>query len=225
MPDFSVDIKALCETKGTVFLANPNAPTGIALSRDEVEKIIRAHPDDVVVVDEAYVDFGAESCLPLIKKYDNLLITQTFSKSRSMAGARLGFGVGSPEIIKDLETIRNSFNPYNVNSMTQAAGIGALEDEEYTRANCTEIIKNRAAAEKELKKLGFEVVHSKANFLFARHKTIGGREIYLSLRKRGVLVRHFDAPRLKDYNRITVGSKEQMKALFEAAREITEVKK
>lgn len=220
--DFTVDVQGLCEAAGTVFLANPNAPTGIALPAAEIERILAAHPNDVVVVDEAYVDFGAESCVPLIRKYENLLVTQTFSKSRSMAGARLGFGIARESLIRDLQTIRNSTNPYNVNRVTMAAGIGAIEDETYTRENCAAIVQTREFCTHALQKLGFEVIPSKTNFLFAKHPKIGGESLYLALRERGILVRHFGAPRLTDYNRITVGSPVEMERLLAAAKEILE---
>ncbi len=221
--DFTVDVDALCQTPGTVFLANPNAPTGIAIPPREIERILRAHPNDVVVIDEAYVDFGAESCVPLIRQYENLLVTQTFSKSRSMAGARLGFGIAQASLINDLQTIRNSINPYNVNRMTMAAGIGAIEDETYTRKNCEIIVQNREYCTHALQKLGFTVIPSQANFLFVRHPAIGGSALYSALRERGILVRHFDAPRLTDYNRITIGSRAEIDALLAAIQTISEV--
>lgn len=220
--DLTVDLAALAAAKGTIFLANPNAPTGIALPRAAIETLLRADPDRVVVVDEAYVDFGAESCVPLIRDYDNLLVTQTFSKSRSLAGARLGFGVGCEALINDLNTIKYSTNPYNVNRMTMAAGIGALAAEAATRANCAAIIENRAFAAAGLRALGFELTDSSANFLFAKHPRIGGEAFYKALRARGILVRHFSADRIKDYNRITVGSRAQMEALLTAAAAILE---
>lgn len=223
--DFTVDVDGLCRTPGTVFLANPNAPTGIALPVKEIEKILRAHPNDVVVIDEAYVDFGGESCVKLIPKYENLLVTQTFSKSRSMAGARLGFGIGQAALIADLQTLRNSTNPYNVNRMTMAAGIGALADEDYTRANCKAIMQTRTQTTEALAGIGFEVLPSKTNFLFARHPKIGGYELYRALYDRGILVRHFNTPKLKDYNRITVGSPEQMDELLRNIKEILEENK
>ena len=223
--DFSIRAEDYYGIGKTIFIANPNAPTGIALTRGQIEEIVRRNSDTVVVVDEAYVDFGAESCVPLIRKYDNLLVTQTFSKSRSMAGARLGFGVGCPALIRDLNTIKYSTNPYNINAMTMAAGIGVMEDEAYTRANCRAIMDNRAYAAAELTKLGFVMTDSMTNFLFVRHPDVAGGEIYLALKERGILVRHFDGERIADYNRITVGTKEQMDTLIENLRIILEERK
>ena len=218
--DFTICVEDYIGIGKTIFLANPNAPTGIALARSEVEKIISGNPDNIVVVDEAYVDFGAESCRELIHKYDNLLVTQTFSKSRSMAGARLGFAFGCADLIADLKTIKYSTNPYNVNRMTMNAGIGALADDAYFRKNCQTIIENRAFTQKALTDLGFAMTDSMANFLFAKHEKKGGMELYLALKERGILIRHFETERLKDYNRITIGSKEQMEELIEALKEI-----
>ncbi len=220
--DFSVDVDAYCGIGKTIFLANPNAPTGIALPRSEIERILQSNPDNVVVVDEAYVDFGAESCVPLIHTYDNLLVTQTFSKSRSMAGARLGFGVGSKALIRDLNTIKYSTNPYNINRMTMAAGYGVLEDEAYTRMNCAQIMETRAYTADALRKRGFSVLNSSANFLFAKSDRIDGAQLYLELKNRGVLVRHFTLERLKAYNRITIGSREQMETLLSTIDTILE---
>ncbi len=219
--DFTIRVSDYLGIRKTIFIANPNAPTGIMLPRDDIETILQSNPDNIVVVDEAYVDFGGESCVPLIHKYDNLLVTQTFSKSRSMAGARLGFGVACKALIADLNTIKYSTNPYNVNAMTMAAGIGALEDEDYTRRNCQTIIENRAYTKIEMEKRGFKVTDSKTNFLFAKHETIPGEVIYSELRARGILVRHFTKERIKDYNRITIGSIAQMEALISALDEIT----
>lgn len=218
--DFSIYVNDYLGVNKTVFLANPNAPTGIALSLTEIEEIIKSNPDNIVVIDEAYIDFGGTSAISLIKKYDNLLVTGTFSKSRSLAGGRLGFGIAHRELIRDLNTIKYSTNPYNVNRMTAAAGIGALKDDEYTKKNCEEIINNRKFTENELKKLGFTMPCSSANFLFAKHEKVDGKEIYLALKEKGVLVRHFDKPRLKDYNRITIGNKEQMITLIDKLNEV-----
>ncbi|MBR2349037.1 MAG: histidinol-phosphate transaminase [Clostridia bacterium] len=220
--DFTLDINDYLDKRGTIFIANPNAPTGIALSIDEIETLIKANPDRVVVVDEAYVDFGTESAVKLIKKYDNVLVTQTFSKSRSMAGARLGFGIGSKAIIDDLNRIRYSTNPYNVNRMSEYAGVGALEDAEYFENNCRTIIANREWTVGELKKLGFTTTDSKANFIFARCEHIDGKELYLKLKERGILVRHFNKAPIKDYNRITIGSMEEMQAYIDTVKTILE---
>ncbi len=223
--DLSLNVEDYIGINKNIFIANPNAPTGLCLSIGDIERIVASNPDNAVVIDEAYVDFGAESAIPLIRKYDNLLVTQTFSKSRSMAGARLGFGVGCKELIRDLNTVKYSTNPYNINSMTMAAGLGVLADPEYTMDNCREIIKNRENTEEELKALGFSCTASCSNFIFARHESIGGEELYLKLKEKGVLVRHFGKERIKDYNRITVGNAEEMRELIERIREITEEKK
>ena len=220
--DFSIDAGDYVGIRKTIFIANPNAPTGIALPVPEIERILRGNPDNVVVIDEAYVDFGAESCLPLIRKYDNLLVAQTFSKSRSMAGARLGFGVANPAIIRDLNTIKYSTNPYNVNRMTMAAGVGVLSDEAYTKRNCLAVRENRAFTVAELKKLGFTMTDSTANFIFAHHPKIDGEELYRRLKARGVLIRHFAKRAIRDYNRITIGTREQMQLLIDNIREILE---
>ena len=220
--DFSIDHRDYLGLNKTIFIANPNAPTGLALTLDQVEQIVAGNPGSVVVIDEAYVDFGAESAISLIHKYDNLLVTQTFSKSRSMAGARLGFGAGCAELIRDLNTVKYSTNPYNVNRMTMAAGIGALEDDAYFRANCRSIISTREETTRALRELGFILNDSLTNFVFARHPAIPGKTLYTELRQRGILVRHFDTGKLTDYNRITIGSGEQMAALIGALKQILE---
>ena len=214
--DLTIRVDDYLNAAGTIFIANPNAPTGIALNRSEIERILQANPYNVVVVDEAYVDFGAESCIPLIRKYDNLLVTQTFSKSRSMAGARLGFGAANPEIIRDLETIRYSTNPYNLDSMTLAAGAACLDHDGYNTENCRKIIKTRDRVRGELRKLGFEVTKSSANFLFARHPDIPGEELYRRLKEKGILIRHFNKERIREYNRISIGTDEQMDTFLAA---------
>lgn len=224
--DFSININDYMGINKTIFIANPNAPTGIALSRDDIEKIVASNPDSVVVIDEAYVDFGTESSLSLIHKYDNLLVCQTLSKSRSLAGARLGFGVASSELIKDLNTIKYSTNPYNINRMTAAAGIGAITDTEYFESNCKIIAENREWTMEELKKLGFAMTNSKSNFIFVKNPDISGMELYLRLKENGVLIRHFETPLLKDYNRVTIGSREQMESFIESVKDVlSEAKK
>ena len=166
------------------------------------------------------MDFGGESAITLVDKYENLLVTQTYSKSRSMAGARLGFGIGSEKLIADLNTIRYSTNPYNVNRMTEAAGVAALEENGYYMANCRTIMENRAWTKAALEDLGCTVLPSKANFLFAKHPQMEGERLYLELKKRGVLVRHFGKARIRDYNRITIGTLEQMTLLVKTITEI-----
>ena len=220
--DFTVDTADYTACGKTVFLANPNAPTGLALSVAQIEEIVKSNPDNIVVIDEAYVDFGGESCAPLVHKYDNLLVTGTFSKSRSMAGARLGFGIACKALIGDLETLRYSTNPYNINRLTMAAGLGQLADEETTRRNCRTVMENRAYTAEKLEGMGFAVLPSCANFLFATHPAVDGGELYRKLKERGVLVRHFDTPRLSPYNRITIGSREQMDTLLTAVQAILE---
>ena len=218
--DFTVDINAYCEKNSLVVIANPNAPTGIALELSEVEKIVSSNPDGIVIIDEAYVDFGAESAVKLTEKYSNLLVVQTYSKSRSMAGARLGFAFANEQIIEDLEKIKYSTNPYNINRLTQIAGAAALSNQAYFDGNSKKISETREYVKKELVKLGFTVTDSKANFLFAKSDKIGGKELYLSLKERGVLIRHFESERIKDFNRITVGSREEMEIFLKNVGEI-----
>lgn len=218
--DFSIDYRDYLQAGGAVVIANPNAPTGLALTLDEVEKIVVGNPDNVVVIDEAYVDFGGTSAVALTKKYENLLVTQTFSKSRSLAGARLGLGIASKKLIADLNTIKYSTNPYNVNSMTAAAGYAALCEQAYFDEKCREICSTREYTAEKLQELGFEVLPSKTNFLFAKSNEIGGQALYEKLKARGVLVRHFSAEKIKDFNRITIGTKEQMQVFLQKVREI-----
>ena len=186
----------------------------------EIEEIVKRNPDTVVVIDEAYVDFGAESAVALTKKYDNLLVVQTFSKSRSMAGARLGFAIGCKALIADLNKIKFSTNPYNVNRLTCAAGEATLAAQPYYDANCKKIIETRAWTAEKLAELGFSMTDSKANFLFAKHESMDGEALYLALKARGILVRHFSADRISPYLRITVGAPEEMQALINALTEI-----
>lgn len=222
--DFTISVDDYIGKKGTVFIANPNAPTGIFLPLSEIERLLLSDRERIVVIDEAYVDFGGESAVKLLDKYDNLIVTQTFSKSRSMAGARLGFGVASKEIIKDLMSIKYSTNPYNVNRMTASAGVGALLDQDYFEKNCKKIIENREWTRTQLESLGFTVLPSLSNFLFAKSEKISGKDLYLRLKDKGVLVRHFDKERIKEYNRITIGSIKQMQVFINITKEILESK-
>ena len=218
--DFSINPADYYNAGNTVVIANPNAPTGLALSLAEIEEILKANPNDVVIIDEAYVDFGAESCVPLTKKYNNLIVVMTYSKSRSLAGGRLGFAIASAELISDLNTIKYSTNPYNINRLTMAAGIASLEDDDYYKACNKNTAEVREYTKAEIEKLGFTSTNSKANFLFAKSNKVGGEQYYLALKSKGVLVRHFKNEKIKDYVRITIGTKEQMDILLAKTNEI-----
>ena len=218
--DYSVDLSLYRGLDSTIMITNPNAPTGLCLGIAQIEEVLQQHPDHVVIVDEAYVDFGGESCVGLIDKYDNLLVVQTCSKSRSLAGARLGFAMGNAELIADLNRIKFSFNPYNVNRLTCLAGIAAMEDEEYFQTCTRTVAQTREKTAAALKTMGFTLTDSKANFLFAESSRIPGGELYRKLKKKGILVRHFDKPRLENRLRITVGSEQQMEALLTALKEL-----
>ncbi|MBO4693169.1 MAG: histidinol-phosphate transaminase [Clostridia bacterium] len=220
--DFSIRADDYVGLGKTIVIANPNAPTGLYLELSKIERILKSNPENVVIVDEAYIDFGGESAVCLVKKYDNLIVTGTFSKSRSLAGARLGFAFANQKLIADINALRYSMNPYNVNCFTSAAGIAALKEKSYFDNNCKVIIENRDFLEAELKSLGFIVIPSSANFVFAKTSLIGGKELYLRLKEKGILIRHFDNDRIKDYNRITVGTAKQMKTLIEKIKEVLE---
>lgn len=218
--DFTICASDYFNAGTTIVIANPNAPTGICLSIEDLENIVKSNLNNVVVVDEAYIDFGGESCVPLIEKYDNLLVVQTYSKSRSLAGARLGYAVGNRALIADLEKLRYSTNPYNVNRLTLSAGRAALAGQDYYDNNNNKIILNREYISDELKKLGFTLTNSKANFIFASHNKFTGKELYSGLKERGILVRHFDKPKISDYIRITIGTKDQMDLLLISLKEM-----
>ncbi len=218
--DFSICAEDYYNSGTMIVIANPNAPTGICLSVEDIENIVKANPDNVVLIDEAYIDFGGESCIPLTAKYDNLLVVQTYSKSRSLAGARLGYAVGNEELIADLDRLRNSTNPYNVNRLTLRAGTAALQGQAYYDRNNIEIIQSREYTGDIINNMGFELTDSKANFIFARHPRLSGKELYQGLRERGILVRHFDKPRIADFVRISVGTREQMDLLIISLKEM-----
>ena len=220
--DFTLHVEDYLDFPGTIVIANPNAPTGIAVPRSHIQQLLEADPDRVVIVDEAYVDFGAESCVPLIPRYDNLLVTQTMSKSRSLAGGRVGYALGSGELIAALNRVKYSFNPYNVNRLSILAGAAAVEDDEYFQACTAAIRETRTRTAAALEELGFSVLPSSANFVFARHGRLSGRELYETLKENGILVRWFDADRIRDFIRITIGSRQQMAALVEQLTRLLE---
>ena len=218
--DFSVDYKKYCGKNKLVVIANPNAPTGMTIPVWQIEEIVKTNPDSPVLIDEAYVDFGGESCLPLVAKYDNLLVTRTFSKSRCLAGGRLGYAFASPAIIADLEKIKYSTNPYNINRLTLLLGEKTVEAEGYYQEKCAEIQKTRAWTVEQLEGLGFSVLPSKANFIFVKTDKMDGGELYRKLKERGILVRHFTNPTICQYNRVTIGTKEQMETLIDTIKEV-----
>ncbi len=221
--DFTLAVEDYLSFPGTVVIANPNAPTGIAVPRTDTQRLVEADPERVVIVDEAYVDFGGESCAPMILRYDNLLVVQTMSKSRSLAGGRVGYALGSEELIAGLNRVKYSFNPYNVNRLSLLAGAAAIEDEAYFQTCTAAIRETRGWTVGKLEALGFTVLPSQANFLLARHSRVSGRDLYERLKEAGILVRWWgDQPRIRDYVRITIGSPEQMTALVDHLSRLVE---
>jgi histidinol-phosphate aminotransferase len=205
---------------GSIVIANPNAPTGIALPRAEIGRLLGHHPDIPVLIDEAYVDFGGESAVPLIAAHPNLLVVQTMSKSRALAGLRVGYALGDVGLIEALRRVKDSFNSYPLSRVAQAGAIASVRDEGYFRESCARIVAGREAMTRELVGLGFAVLPSSANFVFARHATRSGTELAAALRDRGVLVRHFSNPRTEPYLRITVGTDDDTSRLVAAAADI-----
>ncbi len=218
--DFTIDYKDYLGKNKLIVIANPNAPTGNSRPLEEIEEIIRTNPDSVVVIDEAYVDFGGNSAYKLTKKYENLLTVRTFSKSRSMAGARLGYAIGAKGLIDDLMRIKFSTNPYNINRLTTTLGEATVDADDYYMEKCAEIIRVREFTTKKLRDLGFEVLPSRANFVFAKSEAIDGEKLYKELKTRQILVRHFSNPKINQFNRITIGTEEQMKKFLCTVEEI-----
>ena len=218
--DLSIEPSDYFNKNKPVFIANPNAPTSLALSLSQIEEILIHNRDNIVLIDEAYVDFGADSAISLIGKYPNLIISRTFSKSRNLAGARLGFAVSNPDIIADMLKMKFSFNPYNINRLSIIAGKEAMLDAEYFEKCVNSIKETRGYISAEMRKRGFAVPESKTNFIFAKHNILSGTDYYNKLREKNILVRHFDKERIRDYVRITIGSREQADALLNATDEI-----
>ncbi|MBR3483339.1 MAG: histidinol-phosphate transaminase [Lachnospiraceae bacterium] len=218
--DFKIVKEDYLQENGGIVIANPNAPTSINLPLEDVEFIIKNNPDSVVIVDEAYVDFGGESAIPLLKKYDNLMVVQTFSKSRSMAGMRIGYAFASDAIIQAMNDVKFSINSYTMNYPAVEMGVAAIDDEEYYKATIAKIVKTREKAVKELKKRDFTVLDSKTNFLFISHKRVKALKLFADLKNRGIFVRHWDKPRIGNFLRVTVGTDAQMKKLYETLDEI-----
>ena len=204
---------------GGVVIANPNAPTGRALELSGIEEVLTHNPDVVCIVDEAYIDFGGETALSLLDRYDNLLVVRTFSKSRSLAGSRIGFAIGSRKLIRYLNDAKFSFNSYTLDAVTQAVGVASVSDEPYFTETTKRIIATRRRAEESFQKLGFSVLPSSANFLFVTHPTYPADELFAMLKEKGIYVRYFKSPRIDNYLRVTIGTDAQMKTLFEVLEE------
>ncbi len=218
--DLTIDPEDYTLENGGIVIANPNAPTGIFMGMDAIESIVKANPGSVVIIDEAYIDFGGESCLPLIKKYDNLLVVQTFSKSRSLAGMRIGFAMGNAALIKYMNDVKFSVNSYTMSRAAIAVGAAVVKDSEYYKGTCAKIIKTREHAKNALTRLGFEFPDSKANFIFAKHSTVEAKKLFEELKKRKIYVRYWDKPIIRDYLRITVGTSTDMQKLTDALTDI-----
>ncbi len=222
--DFRIIPEDYAGENGGVIIANPNAPTGVFMGLDGIRAVLDKNRDVVCIVDEAYVDFGAESALKLLDEYDNLLIIQTFSKSRSMAGLRIGYAIGSETMIKYLNDVKYSFNSYTMTSLTLALGVEAVRDDEYFRTTCDKIVKSRERLKADLKALGFEFQDSKTNFIFAKHASVSAEYIFTELKKRNIYVRYWNKPRISEYLRITVGTDEECDTLVANLRDILEKK-
>ncbi|MGN0605331.1 MAG: histidinol-phosphate transaminase [Oscillospiraceae bacterium] len=205
---------------GGIIFPNPNAPTGVYESTDMIESIIKANPSSVVIIDEAYIDFGGESCIPLIEKYENLLVIQTFSKSRSMAGMRIGFAIGNEKLIKYMNDVKFSINSYTMNPLSQLCGAEAVKDDKYFRETVRKIIVTREDTKKKLTELGFTFPDSKSNFIFAKHEKISAEKIFNALKEKKIFVRYWNKPRISEYLRITVGTPEEMDTLISALEQI-----
>ena len=217
--DFRINPEDYKEKNGGVVIPNPNAPTSLGESLDFVEKILNYNQDSVVIIDEAYVDFGGTSSIPLIDKYENLLVTGTFSKSRSLAGLRIGFAIGSKALIDVMEAVKNSYNSYTVDSLSIEMGAASIEDDEYFKSTCKKVIKTRERVTLELEKLGFDVLDSQTNFIFATHNKHNMKSLFEYLKTQKVFIRYFSLPRIENYVRITIGTNEEMNIFLEKTKE------
>lgn len=219
MDDFTINIEDYQKPNGGIIFPNPNAPTGLEMPLDKVEEIIQANRDVIVIVDEAYVDFGGTSAQILLEKYENLIVVQTFSKSRSMAGMRIGYAMGSPELIKALNDVKYSFNSYTMNEPAILTGVASIKDDAYFKKTCADIIETREWFKEEMTKLGFTFPDSKANFIFARHESIPAIEIFEAAKKEHIYVRYFKKPRIDNHLRITIGTREEMDVFLKFLKE------
>ena len=222
-PDFEIDLTDYKTPNGGIIFPNPNAPTGRSITRAEIQRLLARNSDSVLVVDEAYVDYGTESCIPLlqgVKCPENLLVVHTLSKSRALAGLRVGFAVGHPALIEGLERIKNSFNSYPLGRLAQAGALAAIEDQAHLEAMSAKVIQTREKLVSQLSTLGFETLPSTANFIFTRHPKHAGAKLYQALRDRGIIVRHFKSPRIEEFLRITIGTDEQSTELVSTLQEI-----
>lgn len=217
--NFEIEVKDYVQPNGGVIITNPNAPTSIALGLVEIEQILKANPDRVVVIDEAYVDFGAESAVSLVNRYENLVVCQTTSKSRSLAGLRVGFAIAQSHLIAALEAVKNSFNSYPIDRFAIAAAVASFEDQTYFEEQCQKVISSREKLVDELNALGFKVLPSKANFIFASHPSHDAGQLAQQLREQGIIVRYFNKPRINQFLRITVGTDEQNERLVQILKE------
>ncbi|QIT19015.1 histidinol-phosphate transaminase [Acinetobacter pittii] len=217
--NFEIEVKDYVQPNGGVIITNPNAPTSIALGLAEIEQILKANPDRVVVIDEAYVDFGAESAVSLVNRYENLVVCQTTSKSRSLAGLRVGFAIAQSHLIAALEAVKNSFNSYPIDRFAIAAAVASFEDQTYFEEQCQKVISSRKKLVDELTVLGFKVLPSKANFIFASHPSHDAGQLAQQLREHGIIVRYFNKPRINQFLRITVGTDEQNESLVHTLKE------
>jgi histidinol-phosphate aminotransferase len=221
--EFEIDLSNYKTPNGGIIFPNPNAPTGRSIPRAEIEKLLARNTDSVLVIDEAYVDYGTESCIPLLRGNtcpENLLVVHTLSKSRALAGLRVGFALGHPSLIEGLERVKNSFNSYPLGRLAQAGALAAIEDQAHLEKSSQKVIQTREKLVAQLKLLGFETLPSTANFIFTRHPQHAGIRLYQALRDRGIIVRHFRSPRIEEYLRITIGTNEQSNELIAALQEI-----